>query len=152
MFQHTATRRWLPALFALHHRHDKVSTHSHPKVAACGDCLFARCIKSFNTQPPEGGCADKFSEFSHASLFQHTATRRWLLLSVERKKLEKTMFQHTATRRWLPVLNAGMKIAVLVSTHSHPKVAAPHKSLDKPFSPCFNTQPPEGGCLKWSGI
>ena len=34
-----------------------------------------------------------------------------------------------------------------VSTHSHPKVAASVKISSNPFSSCFNTQPPEGGCL-----
>ena len=33
MFQHTATRRWLAAGFALYDGSDDVSTHSHPKVA-----------------------------------------------------------------------------------------------------------------------
>ena len=56
----------------------------------------------------------------------------------------KTMFQHTATRRWL--LSGGQCFgSVQVSTHSHPKVAATNKSAI-----ClvhrFNTQPPEGGC------
>ena len=34
-----------------------------------------------------------------------------------------------------------------VSTHSHPKVAAGRRGFLLPFIKCFNTQPPEGGCL-----
>ena len=58
-------------------------------------------------------------------LFQHTATRRWLPPSRPFMILPAVPFQHTATRRWLP---------------------KPQKS--RPAVACFNTQPPEGGCLK----
>ena len=34
-----------------------------------------------------------------------------------------------------------------VSTHSHPKVAAAILSKNETKTLCFNTQPPEGGCL-----
>ena len=34
-----------------------------------------------------------------------------------------------------------------VSTHSRPKAAAIKKAGFKNFKGCFNTQPPEGGCL-----
>ena len=56
-------------------------------------------------------------------MFQHTATRRWLL----RNSIEGTLvqwFQHTATRRWLLKLEAETAKFTEVSTHSHPKVAA----------------------------
>ena len=36
VFQHTATRRWLPDEIRSHCEKIKVSTHSHPKVAAAG--------------------------------------------------------------------------------------------------------------------
>ena len=57
-FQHTATRRWLPAKptkYAL--PVSAVSTHSHPKVAA----------------------VNILKKSKHGLKFQHTATRRWLL-------------------------------------------------------------------------
>ena len=82
-FQHTATRRWLLGLVRLDlapikvstHSHPKVaaemnkalygqqqvSTHSHPKVAAYDCQEKRRGYESFNTQPPEGGC--KLNEF-----------------------------------------------------------------------------------------
>ena len=77
LFQHTATRRWLPQAPAL----------------GCVPC-------GFNTQPPEGGCdighggqrgcgvsthshpkvaaSAKSPNISDVAWFQHTATRRWL--------------------------------------------------------------------------
>ena len=100
-----------------------VSTHSHPKVAA--------------PLPQMRLCL--------SNLFQHTATRRWLRRCTP-ASLAAVLFQHTATRRWL-LLRAGNIAAVacfntqppeggcappsqpadplVVSTHSHPKVAAP---------------------------
>ena len=40
------------------------------------------------------------------------------------------------------------RLHVLVSTHSHPKVAARPYRTGAPLRPCFNTQPPEGGCYR----
>ena len=56
MFQHTAARRRLhfPQNKRFHHRN--VSTHSRPKAAASYRNRTRRPPKSFNTQPPEGGC------------------------------------------------------------------------------------------------
>ena len=124
LFQHTATRRWLPkrACFAL--RFLIVSTHSHPKVAAL---KFLRLVFP-------------------VLLFQHTATRRWLLL-VKSQTLTSGLFQHTATRRWLHRDEAADLILEDVSTHSHPKVAAIGILLVLIRFHRFNTQPPEGGCL-----
>ena len=58
----------------------QVSTHSHPKVAAI---LYIPLYPAF-----------------------------W--------------FQHTATRRWLLIRRIDMSKIIEVSTHSHPKVAAPY--------------------------
>ena len=42
---------------------------------------------------------------------------------IEEKK-ESSMFQHTATRRWLRITQIKNLVNDYVSTHSHPKVAA----------------------------
>ena len=77
-FQHTAARRRLPDVF-----------------------LFVGIYRSFNTQPPEGGCSGKS------------------------KSDEKTsLFQHTAARRRLPARCYIMSHHSQVSTHSRPKAAA----------------------------
>ena len=57
------------------------------------------------------------------SKFQHTATRRWLPPTSQTARLQMP-FQHTATRRWLPVQTGVRIYRSVVSTHSHPKVAA----------------------------
>ena len=104
----------------------------------------------------------------HEAKFQHTATRRWLLV-LKTGKIPTIMFQHTATRRWLLNLCNLILQCVIVSTHSHPKVAANTRGVSnlsnlvsthshpKVAAFCvparlfhensFNTQPPEGGCL-----
>ena len=56
-------------------------------------------------------------------LFQHTATRRWLL-KIKWLSALILKFQHTATRRWLRTELCQVLHPALVSTHSHPKVAA----------------------------
>ena len=101
LFQHTATRRWLPVPHPIFCYWSLVSTHSHPKVAAHAVELQLLDENGFNTQPPEGGCGDHEIKNKLKKLFQHTATRRWLLNFINPK---------TNPRR--------------VSTHSHPKVAA----------------------------
>ena len=78
VFQHTATRRWL-------RQNDEIKL----------------IVDGFNTQPPEGGCAE---------------LRNGLWLGIE--------FQHTATRRWLRFMTPLWGFLRGVSTHSHPKVAA----------------------------
>ena len=58
---------------------DEVSTHSHPKVAAPIRILSCATLSGFNTQPPEGGCLIQQEFLLIIVGFQHTATRRWLL-------------------------------------------------------------------------
>ena len=100
-FQHTATRRWLPLFRDFYRLSGYVSTHSHPKVAAHVLYPVTHKFACFNTQPPEGGCVCLGSNSGLYGWFQHTATRRWL---------------HMDYKTFLRPL--------VVSTHSHPKVAA----------------------------
>ena len=100
--------------------------------------------------------------------FQHTAARRRLLSlfksgdvdfyvsthsrpKAAAKPLNGTIiykeFQHTATRRWLQPKKGEIIKLSTVSTHSHPKVAASDCLTQCQKSFCFNTQPPEGGCM-----
>ena len=146
--------------------HYLVSTHSHPKVAALSRAKSPTAPICFNTQPPEGGCrrfmlqsslsavpthshpkvAAVFKHlFGNATGFQHTATRRWLLTTQEQQKQE-LMFQHTATRRWLP---APVDLAHLERCfNTQPPEGGCISALRCLARPsCFNTQPPEGGCL-----
>ena len=101
----------------------KVSTHSHPKVAAIATGGQAEMVIGFNTQPPEGGCYVHKSTSNKIAVFQHTATRRWLHKGRVKTPIQggrfntqppeggcftrfylnlaAILFQHTATRRWL---------------------------------------------------
>ena len=80
-FQHTATRRWLPmtelsSLFA-----PRVSTHSHPKVAAWP---FHRLrLEPFVSthSHPKVAARHIVKNMIFLCKFQHTATRRWLLFN-----------------------------------------------------------------------
>ena len=144
LFQHTATRRWLPdtAETAAGGRGfntqppeggcdgktymlvlSNVSTHSHPKVAAIASSR-AICAQDVSTHShPKVAATSSASFTAIPSWFQHTATRRWLRVSwVDGYFLR--MFQHTATRRWLQNRRDGARRQPTVSTHSHPKVAA----------------------------
>ena len=57
---------------------DFVSTHSRPKAAALVILTHQKINKSFNTQPPEGGCSLFSDETIESFEFQHTAARRRL--------------------------------------------------------------------------
>ena len=58
-FQHTAARRRLLKKFTTSLPNLLVSTHSRPKAAAAIFCSAVLKFCCFNTQPPEGGCAEK---------------------------------------------------------------------------------------------
>ena len=121
-FQHTATRRWLLAHYLNMYQFDSVSTHSHPKVAAAQYPELNRLF-GVSTHSHPKVAALKSGKPQLNLKFQHTATRRWLpavwpTISAGRS------FQHTATRRWLRGQGFRHSDDKLVSTHSHPKVAA----------------------------
>ena len=82
--------------------------------------------------------------------FQHTAARRRLRDRSHCHDRDRP-FQHTAARRRLLASSKRLLPDVSVSTHSRPKAAANHffKLCGNRFS--FNTQPPEGGCVKRMG-
>ena len=84
----------------LHAQETQVSTHSRPKAAGWHKPLISTVDNSFNTQPPEGGWAMKTATCFLHVLFQHTAARRRLGLSVAKLK-RAFAFQHTAARRRL---------------------------------------------------
>ena len=124
----------------------KVSTHSHPKVAAPRYTVINDEIDVSTHSHPKVAAARSAAEIINIGGFQHTATRRWLLNGFvyascygcvsthshpkvaahrgRKHKNHQATFQHTATRRWLPGALRCMQS----------------------FAPSFNTQPPEGGC------
>ena len=167
MFQHTATRRWLQGTALYRLRCSMVSTHSHPKVAALRPICRACNVMSFNTQPPEGGCNGYKTKYKNEFVSTHSHPKVAAVVSGCQFKSSHSfntqppeggcynqaadtkamfLFQHTATRRWLPCVNTNRKFIGIVSTHSHPKVAARIEEQNKLLLESFNTQPPEGGC------
>ena len=149
-------------------RETMVSTHSRPKAAAtCHACCTCYCCRfntqppeggcnrvvlilgvkcSFNTQPPEGGCGSALVNWLQVNKFQHTAARRRLRLQFLPKFLPLVVSTHSRPKA---AANQTIKFTetLNVSTHSRPKAAAKIQKLVLTTSKCFNTQPPEGGCL-----
>ena len=123
MFQHTAARRRLHTFFHTFFIFFVVSTHSRPKAAAFFIHNFPNIVKSFNTQPPEGGCAPNLSVVIAPACFNTQPPEGGC----------KVRFKFL--------------IPFLVSTHSRPKAAARYGSYYCARLFCFNTQPPEGGCF-----
>ena len=106
-FQHTATRRWLRTFrhwFIFNVRFQHTATRRWLQVK--DDGIFV------------------------GKAFQHTATRRWLLPFQPMHGRQYSQFQHTATRRWLHQSKVTTARKRLVSTHSHPKVAASERTKE----------------------
>ena len=123
-FQHTATRRWL--LFSSRGEDftNRVSTHSHPKVAA-QNLAQKRHDLWVSTHSRAEAAASRKLHLNKPKMFQHTAARRRLpknggifnmelefqhtaarrrLLVAPLALIHFLMFQHTAARRRLPFL------------------------------------------------
>ena len=122
-----------------------VSTHSHPKVAAFWSWRISWKHRSFNTQPPEGGCMEIDYLNNTLEMFQHTATRRWLQKSCW-KSDEIHSFNTQPPEGGCSQIPDCNDVLHDVSTHSHPKVAAVYSFASAANAVSFNTQPPEGGC------
>ena len=121
-FQHTATRRWLPATRPCKRYLKSVSTHSHPKVAAFSLYAAARVNRCFNTQPPEGGCSSIWSSSSSRWSFNTQPPEGGCLVNTYYKKVRNSFNTQPPEGGCLAVLSVADRMAV--STHSHPKVAA----------------------------
>ena len=107
--------------------------------------VLVRICGSFNTQPPEGGCASNVSRSFIFVCFNTQPPEGGCLASVGIIVLY-SLFQHTAARRRLQEKNLFLFFLKRVSTHSRPKAAAIGLQQPKASKPSFNTQPPEGGC------
>ena len=145
-----------------------VSTHSRAKAAASSQFVVTGIIRSFNTQPREGGCQCGKTERQRRRSF-NTQPREGgctqankvsgligIVSTHSRAKAAAdylnakgyaiTWFQHTAARRRLQCKLKIVLFCCLVSTHSRAKAAAIEKILLKSITYGFNTQPREGGC------
>ena len=144
-FQHTAARRRLRSARCSKSLIFVVSTHSRPKAAA-NRCKSKTLIWRVSTHSRPKAAAHSAMDVSPENLFQHTAARR-RLREFGLVYAQGFQFQHTAARRRLLKIGKLSCVANNVSTHSRPKAAAKIQKLVLTTSKCFNTQPPEGGCL-----
>ena len=122
-FQHTAARRrlgWMGNLSIYLPRFQH--TAARRRLARFNATLLP--VRSFNTQPPEGGWQGCKKSVMIDVGFQHTAARRRLAKTSTNTALA-VLFQHTAARR---------RLALSVRNENEK-----YRS--------FNTQPPEGGWL-----
>ena len=99
-FQHTATRRWLLWIDQLSGLTVKVSTHSHPKVAAKGIVKFLEYYKVSTHSHPKVAAGRQTSNQSIQSVSTHSHPKV-AAFSSYRFFCSNQLFQHTATRRWL---------------------------------------------------
>ena len=121
MFQHTATRRWLQSNALTP---DYIGEFQHTATRRWLQCaiILSKEQASFNTQPPEGGCNGKHKTNEVKNGFNTQPPEGGCQGSLSMAKVR------------------------IVSTHSHPKVAAWSRYSKRRSNICFNTQPPEGGC------
>ena len=99
-----------------------VSTHSRPKAAADNTQSGGTGKRSFNTQPPEGGCS-----------------------GIEVLSGGHPKFQHTAARRRLRLPKGYAENPCCFNTQPPEGGCSTLFGCDSIYY-CFNTQPPEGGC------
>ena len=122
LFQHTATRRWLHHQASHVHLRHNVSTHSHPKVAACNSLESCSVFWSFNTQPPEGGC-----------------------LAADHSRLASRGFNTQPPEGGCAPFQSLLEKSDSFNTQP-PEGGCSTFTLSISSFFCFNTQPPEGGC------
>ena len=128
-----------------------VSTHSRPKAAGGNGRLLFPNSKSFNTQPPEGGWANRVAASCRKSWFQHTAARRRLVLvagSRNRRVAVSTHSRPKAAGSLIPPSISGDS----VSTHSRPKAAgAPYLKGVESIDVSTHSRPKAAGCGRHHG-
>ena len=147
--------------------YETVSTHSRPKAAASLQILYdTHQHVSTHSRPKAAAYRAEIS--GCPKWFQHTAARRRLHQSVHsiqekyhvsthsRPKAAAqddmvTMIPFSVSTHSRPkaaaVIIGNAKYQYDVSTHSRPKAAAMRFTLYHFTRLCFNTQPPEGGCV-----
>ena len=103
-----------------------VSTHSRLKAAGHKRAVHRFARAGFNTQPPEGGWIDDAARYraGHVSTHSRLKAAGTTLLAIWRRRI--------------------------VSTHSRLKAAGQSQGSMRCVSSGFNTQPPEGGWIRFA--
>ena len=164
VFQHTAARRRLQVK-EYNRETQQVSTHSRPKAAAKAEGYFKPDLTFQHTAarrrlPALENRWMTFLKFQHTAArrrlnlhisnpfflfpFQHTAARRRLTRGSHRQ-YKHPEFQHTAARRRLYYARCRRgRLGKFQHTAARRRLSgSPERTEERP---CFNTQPPEGGC------
>ena len=121
---------------------DVVSIHSRPKAAA-KVCSCDGCWVSFNSQPPEGGCAPPPSAGRAARRFNSQPPEGGCA-KYQRWQSENVVSIHSRPKA-AALFSLSPNHLYNVSIHSRPKAAARAGFRPVCFT-SFNSQPPEGGC------
>ena len=137
MFQHTAARRRLLS----------------------GLLVFCIICERFNTQPPEGGCYRARLVRRFLGCYQHCTTNTGFNTQPpeggcdNQNNWDKLQKVSTHSRpKAAANYNQFERLHLTVSTHSRPKAAARNGcGLRFKTAAGFNTQPPEGGCIRRKG-
>ena len=104
-------------------------------------------MRSFNSQPPEGGWSAALVSGGIPYGFQLTAARR--RLAAREQGVMQLEFVSTHSRpKAAGDTESSFDATAKVSTHSRPKAAGRFCAFARAFSRGFNSQPPEGG---WAG-
>ena len=124
----------------------------------------------FNTQPPEGGWPKPNSCLAFVQRFQHTAARRRLVPNRPFPAKRRAVSTHSRPKaaglaespirslravsthsrpKAAGVRNRGHTATGTVSTHSRPKAAGGIIRIHRTNPRSFNTQPPEGGWVRY---
>ena len=118
--------------------------------------LPMRRTARFNTQPPEGGCLIALIAVVGGLWFQHTAARRRLRVSGCLNPADFDVSTHSRPKA------AAFRLTYMTASCGWFQHTAARRRLRRfilsACKPCgFNTQPPEGGCVRahvrlvWAG-
>ena len=146
-----------------------VSTHSRPKAAG-GHFFGVDMIKIVSTHSrPKAAGLWLLSREKQLPVSTHSRPKAAGLFGVDAKRVKPVSthsrpkaagratntipalagFQHTAARRRLVSKRSNRELLLIVSTHSRPKAAGPSTPISMTSQCCFNTQPPEGGWVRY---
>ena len=99
-----------------------VSTHSRPKAAVFETALCWVCCRSFNTQPPEGGCFRSYHKTIDGQSFNTQPPEGGCFLHCIIQNNLLKVSTHSRPKAAVYLKNM-FRILVQVSTHSRPKAA-----------------------------
>ncbi len=101
----------------------------------------------FNTQPPEGGCQPSRKRKAGCRQFQHTAARRRLSRESGLREYRNPVSTHSRPKAAVyHIRHIQRRRLGFQHTAARRRLSAHGQSVFWPLA-CFNTQPPEGGCL-----